>query len=130
MKTDKTEFKHTYRVSNDLYEQFLGIFKDTNIFHIDSEYAKGKGFTDKIVHGNVLGGFLSHFIGVVLNLDRTVIASETINFHLPVYINDELVLTGEVGDFISSVQAYKVKFYFKNQADQKVASGKVLLKKV
>lgn len=122
-------FVSTYKVSQDTYDTFMILFKDYNRFHTDEEFAISLGFENKITHGNILCGFLSHFVGSVLNLDRTFIASQNISFHKPVYIGDELILNGKLSDLIESVMAYELKFRFiRNYDSLKVASGKILLK--
>lgn len=119
------KFEQFYRVSEDVYRAFLGVFEDQNPLHTDSEYARGKGFRDCVMHGNILGGFLSHFVGEVLPLDNVMIHSQEMNFAKPVYLGDRLRLSVEVHDVFDSVNVVELRFQFENADRVKVAKGKL-----
>ena len=55
---------HNYTISEEVYQGFLEIFDDRNPLHTDPDYARAKGFKDRIMFGGTLNGFLSHFIGM------------------------------------------------------------------
>jgi acyl dehydratase len=38
--------------------------------HIDDDYARSKGFKQKVMHGNILCGFLSRFVGELLPVKK------------------------------------------------------------
>ena len=52
-------FNYTFKVDYKVHKAFLELSNDYNPIHIDDSFAQSKGFKSKIVHGNVLGGFLS-----------------------------------------------------------------------
>jgi len=77
------------------------------------------------MHGNILGGFLSHLVGEVLPTKDVIIQTQTIHFRRPVYLNDELALTAVVADVFESVNSVELKFTFTNARDERVATGSI-----
>lgn len=118
-------FARSFQVSEAVYAGFIQTFNDRNPYHVDDEAAQAKGFARKIMHGNILGGFLSYFIGECLPIKTAVIQSQEIQFHKPVYLNDTLMLHVEVIDFFESVNTAQLRFYFENQHSVRVAKGKM-----
>lgn len=121
-------FDLEFEVTEKIYVGFIELFNDKNPMHCDDVFAKKKGFPSKIVHGNVLGGYLSYFIGEKLPLKEVVILSQTIKYHKPFFIGDNLNLEAVVTDFFDSVQLVDIKFVFKNQSGLKIAKGTIQVK--
>ncbi|PWA77341.1 thioesterase superfamily protein [Artemisia annua] len=72
--------------------EFSKVSFDENPLHLDSEFARNAGFRDVIVPGMLVATLFpriiaSHFPGAVY-------ASQTLQFRLPVYVEEEI--TGEV----------------------------------
>lgn len=120
-----TAFRREFAVSLEVYEGFVRIFNDRNPYHVDDETAQRKGFARRIMHGNILGGFLSYFVGECLPSKEVVILSQEIKFHKPVYLNDTVTLEAEVAEIFESVRMAEIKFEFVNQDKVKVAKGKI-----
>lgn len=123
------EFNSKFRISKDIYNGFINIFNDKNPMHVDLEYAKKYGFSDIVMHGNILNGFISYFIGEVLPVKNIVILSQNIKFKNPVYLNDLLQFNASVFEIYESVNVISFKFNFTNQNNVKVAKGTVQIKK-
>jgi 3-hydroxybutyryl-CoA dehydratase len=111
------KFTHEFVVSQAVYEGFIQTFNDRNPYHVSDEIARAKGFAGKIMHGNILNGFLK----------SVVIQSQEIKFHKPVYLNDTVTLHAEVTDFHESVRTAEISFQFLNQNNIKVARGKMFI---
>jgi 3-hydroxybutyryl-CoA dehydratase len=119
-------FSAEFCISEEIYTGFIQLFKDKNPLHTDAPFARSKGFTGTVMHGNILGGFLSYLIGERLPLKNVIIHSQEIKYMLPVYKDQELDLTAEVVGVYSSVNAVEFKFYFTEKNTQKqVAKGKI-----
>ena len=119
------KFERFFDVSEYVYNGFIKTFNDKNPLHTDEKYAKEKGFEAKVMHGNILGGFLSYFIGECLPEKNIIIHSQQIKFRRPVYLNDKLKLHGEITGAYESVNALEIEFYFENQENVKVATGSI-----
>jgi 3-hydroxybutyryl-CoA dehydratase len=118
-------FEYSYSVTTEVYEGFINLFGDRNILHTNVEFAKEKGFDNKVVHGNILNGFISHFVGEGLPMKNVIIHSQEIKYLNPVYIGDELKLTVSIDEFFESVKAFIFRFSFTNQNNLKVSKGKI-----
>jgi 3-hydroxybutyryl-CoA dehydratase len=118
-------FREIYDVDDRVYNGFISLFKDNNPLHTDVVYAKQKGFTTKVMHGNILNGFISHFIGECLPTREVMIYSQDIKYSRPVFLSDKLTLHAVVEDFHESVMTAEIKFHFENQDGIKVAKGKI-----
>lgn len=118
-------FSCSFVVDLDTYRGFISIFKDRNPLHTDTKFAEGKGFAGIVMHGNILNGFLSFFVGELLPVKNVLIHSQEIQYSKPVYLNDQLTLRAEVTEVIESVHAVEFKYYFENQHKIRVAKGKI-----
>jgi 3-hydroxybutyryl-CoA dehydratase len=114
-----------FQVNEKVYSGFQETFLDYNPLHTIDEIAKGKGFEGKVMHGNILNGFLSYFIGEGLPVKDVIIHSQNISFHKPVYLNDKLQLKATITDYSESVMVVVFSYYFENQLGKKVAKGKI-----
>jgi 3-hydroxybutyryl-CoA dehydratase len=119
------KYQETFSVSEEVYQGFVRLFNDRNPLHTDEAFAQGRGFNGKVMHGNILGGFLSYFIGQSLPDKNVIIHSQEIRYKQAVYLNDVLQLQAVVSDIYESVNAVEFKFEFRNAATQVVAKGKM-----
>ncbi|MBL7933741.1 MAG: hypothetical protein JNL60_17695 [Bacteroidia bacterium] len=117
-------FEKMYTVTETVYEAFIRVFGDNNPLHSDLSFAKSFGFKNKVMHGNILNGFLSHFVGECLPIKNVIIHSQEIHFKKPVYMGDILNFEAQVKEIHESVNAVELDFRFKNN-DQVVAKGKI-----
>ncbi len=118
-------FTQQFVVSAEVHNQFIQLFQDKNPLHTDENFAIAKGFQGRVMHGNILNGFLSYFIGECLPTKDVIIHSQEIQFKNAVYIDDALNFTATVEGFYESVNAVEFKFSFKNAASKIVAKGKI-----
>ena len=115
---------HTYLVTPEVYSAFQTVSGDFNPLHTNLEFATKKGFTGKVMYGNILNAFISHFVGMLLPSQDVMILSQDINFHKPVYLNDEITLKASIDDVSEAVGyiSYKLVFY---RVKERVAKGHV-----
>jgi acyl dehydratase len=119
------QFELKFTVTESIYLGFIENFQDKNPLHTNESFAVSKGFKSKVMHGNILNGFLSYFIGEALPSKDVIIHSQEIQFKNPVYLNDDLVLKAEVSGIYESVKAIEFKFKFINTELKVVAKGKI-----
>ena len=118
-------FSSQFVVSEKIYKGFIDLFNDKNPLHTNVDFAKQKGFGSVVMHGNILGGFLSFFIGESLPLKNVIIHSQEIKYTKPVYLYDNLTFTAEVVDVFESVHTVEFKFHFENEQKITIAKGKI-----
>lgn len=115
---------HTYQVSPEVYAAFQTVSGDYNPLHTNLEFATRKGFEGKVMYGNILNAFISHFVGMLLPSQDVMILSQDINYHKPVYMNDAITLKASIDDVSEAVGyiSYKLLFY---REKERVAKGHV-----
>lgn len=118
-------FERTFVVTNAVYEGFIEVFNDRNPLHTDEQFALSHGFKGCVMHGNILNGFLSVFVGECLPDKNVVIHDQAIQFKNAVYLNDELAFNATVINIYESVKAVEFKYAFKNKEAKVVARGKI-----
>ncbi|GAB5555912.1 MAG: hypothetical protein SchgKO_01250 [Schleiferiaceae bacterium] len=128
--TTGDSYSLSFEVSNEHHNAFLEVFNDKNPMHASQEYAKQHGFSDVVMHGNILNGFLSYFVGEQLPVKNVVIVSQEIKFKNPVFLNDTLAFEAKVAEVFESVNLVVFKFVFKNTDGKKVALGRVEIKEL
>jgi 3-hydroxybutyryl-CoA dehydratase len=119
------KFEERFIVSNETHTGFISVFKDKNPLHTNDQFAMDKGFKGKVMHGNILNGFISFFIGECLPTKDVIIHSQEIQFKNAVYLNDELQFSAEIAGVFYSVNAIEFKYNFKNAEGKIVAKGKI-----
>ena len=105
-------FLEKFTITQEVYESFKKTFMDFNALHTDDSYARSKGFEEKVMHGNILCGFLSCFIGELLPKSNTIIHSLKISYKKPCYLNDVVTLDATLFEVYESVKVYVFKFKF------------------
>lgn len=119
------EYQHKFVVSQAVYDGFQQCSGDFNPLHTQEAFAKSKGFTECVMYGNILNGFVSYFIGMLLPTPDVIIHSQDIMFKNPVFLNDELEFTAKVEDISEVVNTVIFKYSFRNAAGKLVARGHV-----
>ena len=79
-----------YEITDNLYCGFLKLFGDVNPLHCDSSYAQAAGFRGCVMHGAILQGFLSHFVGMVFPGKWAILLGTDFRFHAPSYLGDKV----------------------------------------
>ena len=118
-------FEEKFKVSEKVYAGFIELFHDRNPLHTDDKFAINKGFKGKVMHGNILNGFLSYFIGERLATKNVIIHSQEIQYKNPVYLEDELKFEASVSGVFESVNTVEFKFLFRNENSKVIAKGKI-----
>ncbi len=118
-------FIQEFLVDANLHKKFIDTFADRNPLHVDDDYARSKGFAGKVMHGNILGGFLSYFVGEGLPIKNVIIHSQEIKYLKPVYLAEPIILNAVVDGFFESVGVWEFLFEFKDSHGKRLAKGKV-----
>jgi len=87
---------------------YAGITGDFNPAHINQVYARDTVFKGRIVHGMLLGGFISAVLATRLPGPGTIYLRQTLNFMAPVALGDTVTATVEVIE--TDVEKKRVRF--------------------
>lgn len=111
-------------LTEDMLEKFKDITGDINPLHNDLEYAKSKGYDEKVVYGMLTSSFLSTLAGVYLPGKYSLIHEVDILFKKPVFISDSpLTIKGTVIEINEMFKQFKIKVEILNKNNEKVLRG-------
>lgn len=122
LKIGRTEEFHI-RITEKMMDSFREITGDNNPLHNDEEYARKAGFPSKVGYGMLTASFLSTLAGVYLPGKRSMIYSIDIGMPKPVFVEDELIISGTVIDIYESVSQILVKVEIKKTSGVMVLKG-------
>ncbi len=111
-----------YTISAPVYEQFLRTFGDTNRLHTEEEFARGRGFPARVMHGAILNGFISHFVGVHFPGDGAVLHAVNMQFKSPCHLGDEIVIAATVAQVSEAVGVVTLEMVLTNLTRERVAA--------
>ena len=116
------EFKVS--ITEEMMEMFYKITGDNNPLHNNLDYAKSKGFNEKVVYGMLTSSFLSTLAGVYLPGKYSIIHSVEILFKKPVFISENpLTVKGTVEEINEVFKQFTIKFEITNNKNEKVTRG-------
>ena len=106
-------------------DKFLDISNDITPLHIDSNYAKEKGFSYRVVYGLLTSSFYSTLVGVYLPGKYCILQGADIQFSKPVYIGDTLKISGKVSYTNEAYKQIEIKAFITNQNNEKVSKATI-----
>lgn len=111
------ECEREYHINSTVYNAFLETFGDTSRIHVDDAYAEANGFKGRVMHGAILNGFLSQFIGLHFPGPRGLLLTCDIRYLRPCYLGDKIRVKARVTQKLESrrVVVLEVGFYNENQ---------------
>lgn len=110
-------------VTAEMMQKFLDITGDENPLHVNENFAKSKGFKDRVVYGMLTASLISTLGGCYIPGKFCLIQGVEIKFARPVFIGDELVVTGEVSKVEFDLRYLEIKVTIRNQKNEKVLRG-------
>lgn len=118
---DKHQFK--VEITEEKMKQFCAISNDTNPLHTDLDYAKSKGFNNKVAYGMLTASFLSTLAGMYIPGKFSLIHSVEIKFMKPVILGDILTIDSTVSEKSDTYKLLTLKVLILNADGVKVAKA-------
>ena len=112
-------------INTSMMDKFLDISDDINPLHIDEDYAKNKGFPNRVVYGMLTASFYSTLVGVYVPGKYCILQGIDIQFSKPVYIDDTLTITGKVSYINEAYKQIEIKATIVNQENKKVSKATI-----
>ena len=113
----------TYELNEPVYRHFMEAFSDANPIHIDEAYARDKGFDGRVMHGAILNGFLSHFVGMRFPGKSAYLQSVDIQYRSPSYLLDRLEIEAVVTQKTESVKVIVMDVLMHNRTRSALAAS-------
>lgn len=116
------------KMTEEMQNDFRKITGDINPMHSSKEFAKQRGFSDKLVFGMLTASFFSKLVGVYLPGKNCLFQEcKDIRFHSPVFVGDELTVKGEITEMDERFGRITIKATIRNQENKKVCSAKLMV---
>ena len=110
-------------ITQSLVDDFAKISGDFSPIHMNEEYAKSTKFQGKVVHGMLLASFLSRMIGMYLPGKHALYASQSLEFHNPCFVGDEIIVSSIVVDKSESTKIIKIESTITKNKNEVLLSG-------
>ena len=111
-------------VSQDSIEHFARLSGDFSPIHIDENFAKESGFESQVVHGMLLGAFVSRLIGMKLPGKFGVLQKIDLGFRKPCYAPSKLTIRGTIETRSAAVKLITLSITILQSTDVIIAKGK------
>lgn len=117
-------------ITESMVNEFAKISGDYNPLHMDANYAQTTKFEKRVCHGLLLASFFSQLIGMYLPGKNALYMSQTLNFISPCYVNDKIIIKGEVFKKSLSTKIITLRTKIFNIMDNCIVDGeaKVLVR--
>ncbi len=111
-----------YPITPEVYEHFLAAFGDYNPLHVDDAYARQCGFGGTVMHGSLLNGFVSHFVGMVFPGRASLLLTVDLRFSEPSHLGDVIRLEAEVSQKLDARKIVVLDVMLRNATRDRVAA--------
>lgn len=125
---DLAEFTH--KITHNDIDIFASLTGDFNPLHISQEFAKSTSFQKPVVHGMLSASFISTIIGTKLPGEGALWLSQTLEFLLPAFVGDTILIQSKVINKSASTQSLVLDTKIKNQHNQILITGTSTVKMV
>jgi len=118
-------------VTESMVNSFADISGDYNPLHMDENYANSTNFKHRVCHGMLLASFFSRLVGMYLPGKNALYFSQSVKFVSPCFINDKILVEGEVLEKSSASRIITLKTTITNDSGQCLVDGqaKVIVRK-
>ena len=108
---------------------YAGIVGDFNSVHINKQKASESKYGQRIVHGMLVGSFISAVLGTKLPGEGTIYLEQNLKFKQPVYFEDTITAIVTVSEIINEQKGiYRLETIVKNQDEAVVVDGYAVVK--
>lgn len=115
----------SFEVTENIYRAFQECSSDMNPLHTDEDFAKGKGFENCVMYGNILNAFISYAIGMELPTPDVMLQLQDIQYKKPVYLNSKLIMNLKTEELHEAVHVVIFAYKFTNEKGKIVAKGHI-----
>lgn len=115
----------TSTVTEKQMKMFAELSGDFNPMHIDSAYAKDRGYKDRVAYGMMVSSLYSTLVGMYLPGEKCLLNRSDVNYRKPVYIGDRLTVSGEIIDKRLGTRRIRIKGKMINQEGDIVNTAEI-----
>jgi acyl dehydratase len=90
-------------------DAFAALSGDASPLHVDRDFAKARGFDDRVVHGAYLVALASRLVGMYLPGRDALLLAMNVSFASPVLVGTRVTVTGTVDQISDGVRSVVLK---------------------
>src|SRR2546430_3488497 len=113
----------TKTFTEDDVRRFIAITGDVNPLHVDDAFAATTKFGRRVLHGMLTASIFSTMVGMLLPGTGAIYRSQTINFLLPVYVDDTVTAHFVVRSIDVTKHRLEIDAWIENETGQRVVEG-------
>jgi len=112
------------QITEEMMNHFMMMSGDVNPLHQEPDYAHARGFHDRVVYGFLTASFYSTLVGVHLPGKYALLQGvKKMNFLKPVFIGDELIVSGMIAYLNDAYKLAEIKARITNQKGEVVSDA-------
>lgn len=112
-------------ITAEMMEQFRAVSGDNNPLHVNQDFARKYGFSDRVVYGMLTASLYSCLAGEYIPGEQCLLQSVHSDFLQPVFVGDSLRVEGKIVAKNDSVRQLVVKAVIRNQHGKKVSKARI-----
>lgn len=112
-------------LTSEMMKAFANLSGDLNPLHMDEEFARESGFPGRVAFGMLTSSFYSRLVGMYLPGKRALLDGIQIDFKAPVYIGDQLTVSGEIAFLNETYHRCEIKARIRNAAGQMISKAMI-----
>ena len=113
------------RLTAEAIDAFAGLTGDRNPLHVSGEFARSRGFPDRLAHGLLSAAFFSTIAGMLLPGRDCLLQSVRFDFRKPVPAGTALTLEATVVQKSDSTRSLVLEISARDGSGEVVLSGKL-----
>lgn len=111
-----------YEITESIHRSFVVEFADSSPIHVDEDFARSLGFNSKVMHGAIINGFVSHYVGVFFAGRNGFLLSTNIKYLEPNYLGDKINIEGQVKSKSDATSVVEILLSIHNQTQSKLTA--------
>ena len=113
-------------ITAEMVDRFAALSGDYSPLHVDEEFARGRGFRNRVVHGVLMTALLSRLVGVHFPGEKALIQSINARFLNPAYIGDRVRVEASIDQVSEAARTIVLKAVIENaETKQVLVKGKI-----
>jgi 3-hydroxybutyryl-CoA dehydratase len=117
----------TEKITEEVISNFAKCTGDTNLVHLNIEYAKKTRFKKPIAHGIYIQALISRLLGTKLPGPGTILHTINTRFKKPVYPQDIITVNVTITEIKKKYSKLYLSFTAINQKNKVVVEGEVIV---
>jgi 3-oxoacyl-[acyl-carrier protein] reductase len=119
----------SHQISAANVDAFAELSGDVNPLHVEDDFARKHGFRGRVVHGMLLGAYLSRVLGTVLPGPGVVWLSQSTRFVQPAYVGDRIEVVVRIAHKSPALRTLVLEISISNHREETLmtAEAKVMM---